>query len=269
MKTNKNNSETIIVFSVTNFCGKIDTNYLGLEKCYQARKRKKDFFSVDEEKKIISDWFSHYHHLFNLYYMDEFGRYRGDVTNTEIPRFFAPECYGINKWQIDNLIIVDEYGRFRGTLSDLRAERGSLDVSYCGEENWEIYWKPFNEISQEELIIFLSHRGDYFSYGEALKSYGKGIFDPYLVDLIFPFEKALTKDYITCSPERAAELLINFDCIEDAIDCGEVIYAPTDEGYYFNGAYYMINPHTYQEREEERAAAESEINTFLTHLSQC
>lgn len=272
MKTNKNNSETIIVFCDTNFFDRgVKTDYLGLYKSYPARKRNKDYYFVDKEKNIISDWFESIPHLHGLYYMDEFGRYRGEVTNTDWPKFVAPECYGINKWQIDNLIIVDEYGRFRGTLSDLRAERGTLDVSHCDSdrEDWEIYWKPFNEISQEELIIFLSHRGDYFSHGEALKSDGRGIFDPYLVDLIFPFEKALTKDYITCSPERAAELLINFDCIEDAIDCGEVILSPTDEGYYFNGAYYMINPHTYQEREEERAATESEINTFLTHLSQC
>ena len=106
MKT-KNNSGIIIVFSVTNFCGETKTNYLGLEKCYQARKRNKDYFFVDEEKKIISDWFDHYHHLHDLYYMDEFGRYRGEVTNTDWPKFVAPECYGVNKWQLENLIIVD------------------------------------------------------------------------------------------------------------------------------------------------------------------
>ena len=262
MRIKKNNPENIIIFSVRKrIDGEIITRFFGVETPYN-----KNFFP-SKGKKTKKDWFNtHLNCLYGLHYMDEFGNYRGELVNLNYSEPVTPELLGVNKWQIDNLIIVDEIGEFRGTLSELRAERGTLDVSYYGEEEREIYWKPFCEVSQEELIYFFANSGDAICHNEILKYYGAGLFDPHLVDLIFPIKRAFTINYIACSPERAAELLINFDCIQDAIDCGEVVLSPTDEGYYFNDAYYIINPHSYQEHSyQERAAIK--INTYLTHLS--
>lgn len=213
-KQNKQSFPFVALFSVTKENNSATTEFVGATRNLNALFFTEEFFES-----------------YPLIYRDEFGRVVGVTTE--------PELKGVEVTPYQEISIYNQMGEFVAFLSELEGEKkGVLEydpVASC-------YWKPIDDLSQEELTLFLGAK-NCAEKNSILKRFARKLYSPELIDLLLPYNKAAecaSGGDLTTSPERAAEILINFGCIEDAIFADALDYAEEGEGYYFNGAYFKV-----------------------------